>query len=97
MRTCTVITTKATDAAGHIHDRMPMVITRDAIDAWLDPKLSDPDEAMRLLAITEADLLEAYAVSTEVNNVQNNHRGLKDPLPPDQTGAAEAEVQERLL
>jgi putative SOS response-associated peptidase YedK len=97
LRTCTVITTKATDAAGHIHDRMPMVITRDAIDAWLDPKLSDPDEAMRLLAITEADLLEAYAVSTEVNNVQNNHRGLKDPLPPDQTGAAEAEVQERLL
>ena len=26
LRTCTVITTQATDAAGHIHDRMPMVI-----------------------------------------------------------------------
>ena len=85
LRTCTVITTKATDAAGHIHDRMPMVITRDAVTAWLDPKLTDPDEAMRLLAVTEADLLEAYAVSTEVNSVQNNHPGLKDLLPADQT------------
>ena len=37
LRTCSVITTEATDAAGHIHDRMPMVITREAIDAWLDP------------------------------------------------------------
>ena len=92
-----MITTKATDAAGHIHDRMPMVITRDAVDAWLDPKITDPEEAMRLLAVTEADLLEAYAVSTEVNSVQNNHPGLIDPLPADRTGAADAEVQDRLL
>ena len=65
--------------------------------AWLDPKLTDPDEAMRLLAVTEADLLEAYAVSTEVNSVQNNHPGLKDLLPADQTALADDEVQDRLL
>ena len=65
--------------------------------AWLDPKLTDPDEAMRLLAVTEADLLEAYAVSTEVNSVQNNHAGLKDLLPADQTALADDEVQDRLL
>ena len=37
---------------------------------------------MRLLAVTEADLLEAYAVSTEVNSVQNNHPGADaTPIP----------------
>ena len=48
-----MITTQATDAAGHIHDRMPMVITRDAIDAWLDPTITDPKRALELLAVTD--------------------------------------------
>ena len=80
LRTCSVITTEATDAVGHIHDRMPMVISRDAIDAWLDPALTDPQEALKLLAVTEADQLEAYAVSTEVNSVENNNPSLVEPL-----------------
>ena len=96
LRTCAVITTEATDAAGHIHDRMPMVITRDAVDAWLDPALTDPDQALALLAVTEADQLAAYAVSTEVNSVQNNHPGLKEPIPAEEVAIAEP-VQEKLL
>ena len=95
-----MITTQATDAVGHIHDRMPMVITREAVDAWLDPRLTDPEEALRLLAVTEADLLEAYAVSTEVNSVQNNHPGLEDPPiaePSEETLTAGEPAQDRLL
>jgi putative SOS response-associated peptidase YedK len=80
LRTCSVITTQATDAAGHIHDRMPMVITREAIDAWLDPTITDPKRALELLAVTEAAALEAYAVSTEVNSVENNNPSLVEPL-----------------
>ncbi len=81
LRTCTVITTQATDAVGHIHDRMPMVIGRDSWDAWLDPELTDPDRAVTLLSVTEPDALEAYAVSTAVNSVKNNEASLLDPLP----------------
>jgi putative SOS response-associated peptidase YedK len=79
LRTCTVITTEATDAAGHIHDRMPMVVRPDAVDAWLDPTLTDPARVLELLA-TDAAELEAYAVSTEVNNVRNNGPDLLLPL-----------------
>jgi putative SOS response-associated peptidase YedK len=85
LRTCTVITTAATDAAGHIHDRMPMVVRPDAVDAWLDPTLTDPARVLELLA-TDADELEAYAVSTEVNSVKNNGPELLLPLtetPPE--------------
>jgi putative SOS response-associated peptidase YedK len=80
LRTCTVITTEATDAAGHIHDRMPMVVRPDAVDDWLDPTLTDPGRVLELLA-TDADELEAYAVSTEVNSVKNNGPDLLRPLP----------------
>ncbi|MFP5283481.1 MAG: SOS response-associated peptidase [Actinomycetes bacterium] len=80
LRTCSVITTTATDAVGHIHDRMPMVIRREALDSWLDPDLTDPDEALRLLSVTDAEALEAYAVSTEVNSVTNNDPSLVRPL-----------------
>ncbi len=80
LRTCTVITTEATDAAGHIHDRMPMIIRKESYDAWLDPQLTDTDEAMRLLAVTDAAALEAYAVSTAVNSVDNNDPSLLEPL-----------------
>jgi putative SOS response-associated peptidase YedK len=80
LRTCSVITTQATDAAGHIHDRMPMVITREAIEDWLDPMITDPGRALELLAVTEAAALAAYAVSTDVNSVENNNPSLIEPL-----------------
>jgi putative SOS response-associated peptidase YedK len=59
---------------------MPMVITRDAIDAWLDPMITNPQRALELLGVTEAASLEAYAVSTDVNSVENNNRSLVEPL-----------------
>jgi putative SOS response-associated peptidase YedK len=82
-----VITTEATDAVGHIHDRMPMVIGKDAYDAWLDPSLTDTDTALELLAVTEPGALEAYAVSTEVNSVKNNDRSLVQPLEESDVGS----------
>jgi putative SOS response-associated peptidase YedK len=83
LRTCSVITTRATDAAGHVHDRMPMVIRREVIDRWLDPELSDAQAALDLLSVTDADQLEAYAVSTAVGNVRNNDRSLLEPIETD--------------
>lgn len=89
LRTCTVITTAATDAAGHIHDRMPMVVRPEAVDAWLDPSLTDPTRVLDLL-VTDAAELEAYAVSTEVNSVKNNGPDLLLPLA--ETGGPEQET-----
>ncbi|MDR2896953.1 MAG: SOS response-associated peptidase family protein [Propionibacteriaceae bacterium] len=37
----TIITRPATDALGHIHDRMPVVVPLDSVDDWLDPDLTD--------------------------------------------------------
>lgn len=82
LATCTVITTRATDALGHIHDRMPMLIPTTNRDAWLDPELRDPDQAWALMEVG-ADLT-AYAVSTQVNSVRNNGPSLIEPLATDE-------------
>ncbi len=79
--TCTVLTTSAEDAVGHIHDRMPLLVEPERYDAWLDPTLSEPDELRKLLVPAAPGRLEAYPVSTQVNSVRNNGPELLDPLP----------------
>ncbi len=80
VRSCTIITTSATDAVGHLHDRMPMVIGAQAWADWLDPTLTDALAAHDLLSVTEADQLQAYAVGKAVGNVANNGPELIEPL-----------------
>ncbi len=79
--TCTVITTTATDDLGRIHDRMPLMLSRDRYDDWLDPTHTDRDSLLGLLVPAAPGLLEAYPVSTLVSNVANNGPELVEPLP----------------
>jgi putative SOS response-associated peptidase YedK len=79
--TCTVLTTSAEDAVGHIHDRMPLLVEPSRYDAWLDPSGADADDPRRLLVPAAPGRLEAFPVSTAVNNVRNNGPELLDPLP----------------
>jgi putative SOS response-associated peptidase YedK len=81
--TCTIITTTAEDHLGHIHDRMPMLVEPADYDAWLDPQRSDPAALAGLLVPAAPGKLEAYAVSTAVNDVKNNGAELLDPLVAD--------------
>lgn len=78
LTTATIITTTATDALGHIHDRMPMVVSPGAWASWLDPHLTETDAAASLLAVAEG--LTAYAVSPLVGNVANDGPELIEPL-----------------
>jgi putative SOS response-associated peptidase YedK len=79
--TCTVITTDAEDDLGRIHDRMPLMLTPDKYDAWLDPDNHDREGLLGLLEPATPGLLEAYPVSTLVSNVANNGPELVEPLP----------------
>lgn len=80
VRSCSIITTTATDALGHLHDRMPMVIAQEAWADWLDPTLTDPARARELLAVTDAELLASYPVSKAVGNIRNNGPELAEPI-----------------
>ncbi len=94
--TCTVITTEAEttplaepallDGEGprslsDIHPRMPLMLTPDRWDAWLDPARTDPDDLRELLTPPPAGLMRAYPVATAVSDVRNNSADLLEPLP----------------
>jgi putative SOS response-associated peptidase YedK len=82
--TCTVLTTQAEDAVGHIHDRMPLMVERDRWACWLDPTVSSKDDLLGLLVPAAPGQLEAYPVSPLVSNVRNNGRELVEPIPLDE-------------
>jgi putative SOS response-associated peptidase YedK len=73
-RTFTVITTEANDLVRPIHDRMPVILPREAEAAWLDPDLRDPEALAPLLVPYPAAEMEAYPVSPRVNDPR-----VKDP------------------
>ncbi len=81
--TYTILTTTAADDLGHLHDRMPMMLQPEAFDVWLDPAPRPADDLLGLLVPAAPGRLDAWPVSTEVNNVRNNGPELVEPLPPE--------------
>jgi putative SOS response-associated peptidase YedK len=83
--TCTVLTTRAEDELGHIHDRMPLLVQPDRWSDWLDPSPHETAQLLDALVPAAPGRLEAYPVSTEVNNVRNNGPQLVVALPAEQS------------
>jgi putative SOS response-associated peptidase YedK len=83
-----VITTEATDELGRIHDRMPMLVEPENWARWLDPRFEDVDQLQELLVPAAPGRLEAFPVSTDVNDVRNDGPHLIEPVGP-QYGASQ--------
>ncbi len=79
----TIITTRAEDEVGRIHDRMPMVIEPARWADWLDPAASSAEALHELLRPAAAAHLTSHPVSTEVNSVRNNGPELIEPMEGD--------------
>lgn len=86
--TAAIITTRATDDLGHIHDRMPMVIDPAQWAEWLDPSRRDPDGLLEVMVPAVSGGLETRPVSTAVNSVANDGPALIAPVAEAGTGSA---------
>ena len=80
IHTCTIITTTPNEMMAEIHDRMPVLLSPQRWDEWLDPANADTESLQRLLVPAPDALLTSYAVSTEVNSVKNNNADLLAPI-----------------
>jgi putative SOS response-associated peptidase YedK len=78
--TCTVLTTSAEDNLGRIHDRMPLLVEPAQYPTWLDPRVKDAEQLRSVLVPAAPGRLDAYPVSTAVNNVRNNGPDLVKPI-----------------
>jgi hypothetical protein len=93
--TATIITTRAEDTVGQIHDRMPMVIEPARWADWLDPAMTDRADLLSLLAPAMSGGLVSDPVSTAVNAVRNNGPALIEPLATGPDGEVLAESHAR--
>jgi putative SOS response-associated peptidase YedK len=79
VETCTIITTDANELMAPIHDRMPVILSPADYELWLDEAVQEPERLMPLLRPYAGDL-EAYPVSSLVNNPRNNAPECLAPL-----------------
>jgi len=71
----TVLTQDATGELAGIHDRMPVFLSPELVDEWLDPHTDEPDDLLPEVAqggIEVADRMEFHPVGRAVGNVRNN-------------------------
>lgn len=76
---CTVLTTNATDEAGRVHDRAPLVVPAESYEQWLAPDADDA-ERLRDLLVPATVGMRADPVGTAVNNVRSQSPDLIRPI-----------------
>jgi len=70
-RSCAVITTDASPAMAHIHDRMPVIVAPEDYEQWLEGK-----------EVPSVEDLKAFPVSLAVNTAANDSPALIRPVQP---------------
>jgi len=78
--TCTIITTQPNELVRPIHDRMPVILPKDAEDFWLDSAVEDHTRLLDLLQPYQASDMGAFTVSRLVNSVKNNSPECIEPV-----------------
>jgi len=80
VQSCTIITTEANELLKPIHDRMPVILPKDAEAVWLDPTVQEPAQLLPLLVPYPSEDMEVYPVSAKVNSPANDGPECIEPL-----------------
>jgi putative SOS response-associated peptidase YedK len=78
----TVITTTPNGDMVGIHDRMPVVLSQDRWNNWLNPEPLPPEERLKILCPSPDGTLTRWPVSKAVGSVRNNYPGLIERVEP---------------
>lgn len=76
----TLITTEANDVVAPVHDRMPVILPKQAWDRWLDPAHRDVAAVLPLLRPYPAAAMKRTAVSTRLNSARADDPSLVEPV-----------------
>lgn len=74
-----IITTEANTAMKEIHDRMPVILSREDENFWLDPGNHDPEALKKLLRPCPSQWLDILEISTRINSPKNNDPSVLEP------------------
>jgi putative SOS response-associated peptidase YedK len=80
IRSCSIITTSAGPDMDGIHDRMPVILSPDAFDRWLDPEMEDTSELTSLLRPAPSGTIVHRPVGPRVGSFRNDDPQLIEPI-----------------
>jgi putative SOS response-associated peptidase YedK len=71
IESCTILTTSPNGLMAKIHDRMPVILSPNDYNAWLNPDERNPKQLAFLFEPFPVDELVAYPVNSVVNSTRN--------------------------
>ena len=77
LTTCVALTTEANQRVSQVHNRMPVLLTKDGVKQWLSEEVVAP---LHLAHGIPDDAVEYFPVSTDVNNARNHGMQLLNPV-----------------
>jgi putative SOS response-associated peptidase YedK len=83
-KSCTILTTAASEAVNAIHHRMPVILHPEAYKDWMDPGIREADRLEKVLQNRHVRNMQYYPVSKLVNRVQNNSAACIEQLSDNQ-------------
>jgi len=78
--TACIVTTRANDLVGLLHDRMPAILDPERFSAWLDVEAVEAAKAVALLKPAPEDALELIEVGPAVNHYVNDEPSVQAPV-----------------
>lgn len=69
---CTILTTQANAFVAELHDRMPVILPKEAYASWIDPSVRNENELTKWLKPYDAALMDARPISQLVNSPNND-------------------------
>ena len=80
LNTCVALTTEANERVSQVHNRMPVLLTKEGITQWLS---EDGVAPLHLAQGIPDEAVAYYPVSTEVNNARNHGPQLLEAITLD--------------
>lgn len=82
LETVSILTTEANEVVRPVHDRMPVILPREAEALWLDPGRNEPGQLQELLRPYPGASMTSRPVSTVVNSARNEGPACVEPAGP---------------
>jgi putative SOS response-associated peptidase YedK len=83
IESCAILTTAPNSLVADIHDRMPVIVTPEKYDLWLDPDVKDFEAIRDILKPYDSRLMRRYLVSRKLNNSKNDDAESASPVTLD--------------
>lgn len=78
IQSCTILTTAANTLVAEIHDRMPVILSPDQYDLWLNSP--NVNEVLKVLTPYDPHRMRRYPVSTKLNDSKNDSAEYATPI-----------------